>query len=476
MNNKDGKVGIIIVLTIIILVALGAWFLAISKHFGLLELPTAEPTPAGDQSPAPDNPTPPAGGVAGTDDPTGSTDPEDPTDPTGHEDPDDPNAGDPHTGPDGDISTPRVLDITQLSISSEYSAINAALDAIAKDYKCAAVSLVVYDGAKKEYYTYEYGNANIEARQRVTSQTKFRIASLSKLVTAICALTLVDDGFIDLDTDISNYFGYEVKNPHFPDTPVTTRMLMQHTSSIFDSGAFLVSRDNNSTESVRYLIERGSSFRRNKPGSLFEYSNFGYAVLGALCERVSGKSLDTFAKEVLFDPLGIDAAFVPKNLNNTDNIAVMYDDRHNVTQSIIAQLAVTQTDTPGHDLHLAHANLTISALDYAKILSMIGNNGELDGVRILPSNLVNEMHKTNVKGFSYDQGLATRYSVGDFLPREGFYWHTGSSFGLFSQYDYKISPNRGVVVVTTGASITRLSSGKIDVCNDLAKAAWKVFG
>ena len=463
MNNKDGKAGIIIVLTIIILAALAAWFFAITKHFGLLELPDSQG----------DGPTTiiPVQTPAVTSDPGDLTDPDEP-DPG---DSIDPSGSDYQGDQSGDISTPRVLDIDLLSIASEHPDISKQLNTLAAQYNCAAVSLVVYDGSKGEFFTYEYGNANISTGEKVKTDTKFRIASLSKLVTAICVLTLVDENLIGLDLDISNYFGYEIKNPHFPDTPITARMLLQHTSSIFDSGAFLVSRDNESSESVRYLLDRGSSFRRNKPGTIFEYSNFGYAVLGALCERVSGQSLDTFAREVLFDPLGIDAAFVPKYLHNTDSIAVLYDNTHAATQSVAAQLAVDESDTPGHDLHLAHANLTISAVDYAKIMTMIGSGGELDGVKILSSGIVSEMHKTNVTGYSYDQGLATRYSLGDFLPNEAFYWHTGSSDGAFSQYLYKISPDRGVVVITTGAAIARLSSGMIDVCNDMSQAAWKIF-
>jgi len=461
MNNKDGKaIIVILILLIIILASLFLWYLAIMKHFGLGGEPADTISPSPGQTD-----TPPSGADTDPDDPDpDDTSPDDP-------DPDDTQGSDPN----GDMTAPRDFDITLLDISKEHPDIHSELNKIAAQYKCAAVSLVVYDTDTGEYFTFEYGNANIETKQKVTSYTKFRIASLSKLITALCVLTLIDEGFVSLDTDVSNYFGYEVKNSNFPETPITVRMLMNHTSSIFDSGAFLVSRDRESSESVRHLLERGSSFRRNRPGTVFEYSNFGYAVLGSLCERVSGKSLDAYAREKIFNPLGIDAAFVPHNLYDTSNIAVLYDDSHSVVQSVSAQLAVRESDTPGHDLHLAHANLTISAVDYAKILVMLGNGGIFDDVKILSSELIEEIHNADVEGASYQQGLATRYSVGDFLPREGFYWHTGSSYGTFAQYVYKLSPNRGVVVITTGAAITRLPSGMIDACTDLSKEAWKVL-
>jgi len=286
---------------------------------------------------------------------------------------------------------------------------------------------------------------------------------------------LVDDGLIDLDTDISTYFGYEVSNTHFPGTPITARMLMQHTSSIFDSGAFQQSRERNSSESVRFLLDRGASFRRNQPGTVFEYSNFGYAVLGALCERVSGMSIDALSRQVLFDPLGIDAAYIPEWLYDTENIAVIYSDTHAVTRSVQAQLEVGESDTPGHDLHLAQGNLTISAVDFARILVMLGNRGTLDGVRILSPTSVRAMFNTDDQGAAFRQGLGLRFSDSDFIEGESYFWHTGSAYGMLSQFLYSAIDNRGVIVVTTGASGDRMESGLIDICTDLALIAWKVF-
>jgi CubicO group peptidase (beta-lactamase class C family) len=288
---------------------------------------------------------------------------------------------------------------------------------------------------------------------------------------------LVDEGLIDLDTDISIYLGYEVLNVHHPGTAITARMLMQHNSSIFDSGAFTVSRDRNTSESIRHLLDRGTSFRRNEPGTNFEYSNFGYSILGAICENVSGKSLDTLARDVLFRPLGIDAAYVPENLYNTENIAAIYNETHVVTRSVLSQLGVTESGVLGDDVHLAQGNLTISMLDYARIMTMLGNGGILHGARILSQGAVNEMHITNVEGDGYEQGLGTRFSMGGFITGEGFFWHTGSGYGLLAQYLYSAAEtdNRGVVVVTTGAISGREQNGMVSICIELSRLAWDIW-
>jgi CubicO group peptidase (beta-lactamase class C family) len=455
MGNSNGKSGILIViLSAIILLAAVPWVFLISNYFSQENIPEStttlngESTHAGSGSQAEQTP-----------EPVLSPEPGDSDDP-------DSNQGD-------QDASPIELDIQ--SIADINPELARELNAIASDYDCVAVSMVVFDGDTGEFFSYEFGRADLESRRRVDVDTKFRMASLSKLTTVICAMALVDDGLIDLDTDISTYFGYEVKNTNFPGTSITVRMLMQHTSSIFDSGAFQESRDRDSSESVRFLLDRGSSFRRNQPGTVFEYSNFGYSVLGSLCERVSGKSIDALAREVIFDPLGIDAAYVPERLSDTENIAVIYNERHNVTRSVQAQLDVGESSTMGHDLHLAQGNLTISAVDFARILAMLGNRGVLDDTVILSAESVRVMLNTADVGASFRQGLAVRQSVGDLIEGVSFYWHTGSAFGLFSQFIYNSQENKGVVVVTTGAKGELLESSMIDVCTDLSLLAWSIF-
>jgi len=451
MKNESGKIRVsIVILSAVILIALVPWYFMISRYISGGDTPAPTPSPVVDTVPEDAEPEP---------EPTPGPTPEPTPEPS-----DEPDEGE-EPEPEETVS----------ELAQTHSELFKELNVTASQYNCVSASLVIFDGDTGEFFTYEYGQADSEAKRKVNAETKFRVASLAKLTTVICAMTLVDEGILDLDTDISTYFGFDVINTHFPETPLTARMLMQHTSSLFDSGAFQVSRDRNSSEPVRYLIERGSSFRRNRPGSHFEYSNFGYAVLGALCERISGKTLDTLAREVLFAPLGIDAGYVPSKFRDTDNIAVLYNDKHAVTRTVQDQLEIAESETLGHDLHLAQGNLTISILDYAKILAMLGNKGVAHDVRILSANAVDAIHNTNVQGSEYRQGLATRYSSGDFIENEGFYWHTGSSYGVFAQYLYGKDFNRGVVVVTVGATIERAESGMVDACTDLSRIAWLVF-
>ncbi|MBR6013796.1 MAG: beta-lactamase family protein [Selenomonadaceae bacterium] len=78
------------------------------------------------------------------------------------------------------------------------------------------------------------GKRNIEKNLPVTEQTKFRVASVSKMFTMFGIMKLVDEGKINLDEDVSKYLGFELKNPNFPDEKITVRMLASHTSTIRD--------------------------------------------------------------------------------------------------------------------------------------------------------------------------------------------------------------------------------------------------
>ena len=69
-------------------------------------------------------------------------------------------------------------------------------------------------------------------------QTLYRMASVSKMVAAVGAMILVEQGKLDLDADISRYLGFQIRNPHFPTAPITTRMLLSHTSSLRDDAGY----------------------------------------------------------------------------------------------------------------------------------------------------------------------------------------------------------------------------------------------
>ena len=359
-------------------------------------------------------------------------------------------------------------DAPVVNINATDEELSASLAEAASRFNCVAVSLASYD-RENGYFTYQNGYSVVSEQRLVEEETKFRVASLTKLTVVILAMSLVESGRLDLDEDISSYLGYEVKNPQFPGTNITSRMLMQHTSSLYDTGAFRSGNITYEADTTRQLL--GSTVHRDRePGTQHEYSDFAYIVLGAVCEAVSGKLLDTLAGEVLFNPMGIDAAFAPYNIANK-NLAALYNSSHAVSRSVQAQLEHGASGRLGHQQNLAVGNLTITTLDYARILNMLLSGGEYNGIRILSEDSVREIHNTDVKAGFYEQGLSVRFQEAAFLD-EGVYWHTGSAYGTFAQFMYCIDTGRIVVIVTTGANGEREANGMIKVCLALSELVW----
>ena len=356
-------------------------------------------------------------------------------------------------------------------INTTESVLTSILDAYARSYRCAAASLVYFDGATREFYTYQYGHSDIANKRLVTANTMFCVASLSKYITAICAMTLVDEEKLDLDKDISDYLGYEVRNPRFPDDKITTRMLMMHTSSILEPAQYWYSTNRASTDVTQDLLESRRTFVNSKPGEEFNYSALlGYAVIGLICENITGQRFDTFAREVLFEPMGIDAAFLPSNLENKNNIAILYQENHRRMITVEEQLNTGDPDERTTDQDRLAANLIITPIDYARILVMMGNRGTYGDVRILSEKSADEMQVVINLDRPYKHGLGTRYQDNRDLPFFGSYWHLGSAWGSKTQYNYfnEENSNRGIVVFTTGSNSSAMENAMLYVCTDLS--------
>jgi len=367
---------------------------------------------------------------------------------------------------------------TVYSINELYPDMTFLMDAFSKRYNSIAVSFVLFDGDERDYYTYVYGQKNTQTKQPIDSETKFCVASLSKIVTVICAMKLVEEGKLDLDEDITEYLGYRVRNPRFSNTVITTRMLMQHQSSLNDTNMYLFRDNKELPETTERMLKQRVNYAPFQPGTAHHYSGyFAYSVIGLICEIITEKRFDDFAREVLFDPLDIDAAFLPDNLSDNSNLATLYDGNHEEQRSVREQLAQQESRERISDHDLVGANLTITPVDYAKILIMLGNGGTFDDVRILSEATVRAIHDANVQGPGYKQGLATRYQDNDTMPYYKSYWHLGGAWGVNSQYIHYIgnSPNRGTVIVTTGAGPLYLQSQMIDMCTDLSLIAELIF-
>ena len=151
-----------------------------------------------------------------------------------------------------------------------------------------------------------FGYTDIEKKIPVTSSSLFRIASMSKSFTAMAILKLRDEGKLNLDDPAYLYIP-ELKNLKYPtaDAPhITIRHLLTHGAGFPEDNPWgdrqLADTDK---ELMEFLINK-SSFS-NPPGIAYEYSNLGFALLGKIITKVSGKRYQDYIKKNIWEPLGM---------------------------------------------------------------------------------------------------------------------------------------------------------------------------
>ena len=148
----------------------------------------------------------------------------------------------------------------------------------------------------------------------VTRDTLFRMASVSKLVTALGVLRLVEAGRLDLDADISEALGWRLRHPNHPQQPLSVRLLLSHRSGLRDAGGAYL--EPGQTLAAK-LLPGGAHFGRGEswspaaeaPGRFFAYCNLNYGVLASVMERASGQRFDLFMREQVLAPLGMQGGF-----------------------------------------------------------------------------------------------------------------------------------------------------------------------
>lgn len=305
------------------------------------------------------------------------------------------------------------------------AALDADLRAVVTDarYPLASLAtLVVREGHVA--YVGQFGdtfidNAAPQKNRKANAETMYRIASISKLITTLGVMRLVDEGRLALDVDVSTYLGWSLRNPHFPDAPITMRMLLTHRASITDEAGYYWEDAQN--VNLRDVFLRGgvhygtgAMWAKNaRPGEYFSYGNLNWGVIGTVMERASGERFDRLMKRVVFDPLAIRGGFNPADMSAADvaKIATLYRKRTEVNGKEIwnpngpwiaqvddySEVAPVPRAGPSYvvgsngTLFGPQGACRLSAVDLGKVMLMLMNEGLHEGRRVLSAASVREM-------------------------------------------------------------------------------------
>ncbi|GJM67842.1 hypothetical protein HMSSN036_00580 [Paenibacillus macerans] len=188
-----------------------------------------------------------------------------------------------------------------------------------------------------------YGYADTEKKLPVDPErTVFRIASVSKVITATAVMQLADQGKIDLDGDITPYLG-GVRISNKTNAPLTMKSLLTNSTG-FDYGdtSELTSPDLKREVSLKSFIKANVPTVVQEPGKYYRYDNLGFTLQGYAVEQVAGQPFEEYVREHIFEPLGMTSSgfrFTPKI---KEQLAVPYD----VTGKPIPQYATVPTVLP----------------------------------------------------------------------------------------------------------------------------------
>ncbi|MBB2204155.1 serine hydrolase domain-containing protein [Gluconacetobacter takamatsuzukensis] len=319
----------------------------------------------------------------------------------------------------------------------------------------------------------------------VGPDTLFRIASISKIVTTIGLMELVEQGRIDLDRDASDYLGFRLRNPDFPQVPITVRMLLNHTSSIRDADSYTIPPGRRIAElfdPARKPGDPGYHFAHadgHPPGTWFDYCNLCYGLIGTMMERASGERFDRFQQAHVLGPLGIDGGYNPAALAHPDRLATLYHHLPTGWQAETDTLPVKGWGRAALDAYMPGTNgtlfspqggLRVSMQGLTRLVRFMLGHGTLDGVRLLSPQSIDRMltptwqydghngtcpYPIAAYGLSIARLTGARDSSGrETRPYKGYSGdlagHLGDAYGLRSGFWYDPATGDGFLFAADG--------------------------
>ncbi len=278
----------------------------------------------------------------------------------------------------------------------------------------------------------------------------FRIASISKSFSATSVMQLVEKKKLSLDDDVSDLVGFKVRNPKFPSTVITLRMLLSHTSSINDSEGYFSLDAINPVQNPNW--EKG--YNDYAPGKGYEYCNLNYNMTGAIIEKYSGERFDQYVRGHILAPLGLYGGY---NVNELDasSFASIYEYKADSSKFSLSPAAYAPRTEEIANYQFGYSTpifsptggMKISAPDLARYMIMHMSYGKSGSVKIISKKSAQIMQTPLSSEENY--GLAL-WKTDKLIMGHELVGHTGSAYGLYSAMFFDPDQKFGIVVISNG--------------------------
>lgn len=317
-----------------------------------------------------------------------------------------------------------------------------------------AISVVKDDRIIFEKYL---GLADVNKNIKVSKNTLFYIASITKSFTAMAALRLEASGKLDFGKSLAEFFPEIGFDPKLKADSITIPHLMVHTSGIKNNPIDVVSAYTGFHDREKLLTELAqfTVVNTNAPFGKFEYTNLGYIILGMIMERELGADWKSLVQQEVLAPLKMDHTITHMSAAINQGWEIAKPHTQNNDENQLTRLSLEKKDNTMH----AAGGILSTAQDMSRYMIVALNDGKIDGEQIIDANLVEKSQLKHVAqdrmwydlkrfGYGYGWNIATT-PLGDTLVH-----HYGSFTGMHPQFSFVRETGVGVVIMANEGEIS----------------------
>jgi CubicO group peptidase (beta-lactamase class C family) len=301
-------------------------------------------------------------------------------------------------------------------------------------------------------WTKGFGFYDMEQQKPANEHTIYVVASITKTITSTALMQLYEQGFFQLDDDVNMYLPFILRNPNFPNDPITIRMILSHSSS-FATDPLAYHWFNYSHPPPitwypspwleEYLLSGGAFYTpeiwdaTHRPGEYMQYANINFDIAAYLVQLLSGRSFHEFCNDYIFTPLEMThTSFRLPNLP-IDDVAIPYLYNNKTYEKL-----------PYYQLlHYPIGGLMTTVDDLSHFLIAHMNSGIYNGTRILQNETVVLMHTIQPPGnlyFNFHYGLGWMIVITPFR-KNVYVGHSGDIPGVHTRMYIDSSENTGTI-------------------------------
>ena len=332
---------------------------------------------------------------------------------------------------------------------------------------------VVFMKGDRIIYQNALGYRDVETKEPLDINDIFRIASISKSFSGTSIMQLVEAGKIDLNDDVNKYLGFSLRNPKYPDIPITVKILLSHTSSMIDKAGASWYRDDKYVNPAKMSADTiAMCFNDYAPGQGYKYCNRALNLIGMIIEKVSGERFDNYVLNHILRPIGADNAGY--NLDSLDKSTFVtlytYNAKKDTIQRALGYVPVNEFKVADGTYQIGKdgcywsptGGMKISAPNLAKWMKTLQNGGvAMNGNRILSEKGMKTLLTPVTPADPGKYYCLTTRTEPFFIDGVELKGHTGSAQGLKSCMFFNPESDWGFVCLCSSTKLDTVGEGEV---------------